>query len=529
MSPLLAARDVVRTLRRHPRARRRVLRARRGRGRRDHGPVGLGQVDAAALPRRDPPAGCGLRDLRRPRAHRDERPRAQRAAAARLRLRLPVRPARARARLPSRTRRCRCASRACGGARPSAGRRAGSSGSRSPTSRRKRPGEISGGEGQRVAVARALATEPRVLFADEPTGALDSLNGERVMELLTAAARDHGAAVVLVTHEPRVAAYADREIVVRDGRTPTAEPERRRAAELVGVRAAVSASRPGPRRAARRERRPRGLGADAARRARRRARRRRAAGRRRPCRARSPRATGATRRGCPWSRSPAPRGQRTPCASATAARPSATTDISGLAVEPDRAASGAPARRRPAARAGRDARLAGARGAPARAGLGAAARAAGPPRRRHDRAGGAARPGRARVPRRRPARARQGTFVADRFGIDYARPPIEPLFLLVLLVGVVVLLMPVAAFVGAAARIGGEARDRRLAAVRLVGADRGMARRIAVRRGAGGRGRGRARSAGSASSCCGRWSSASSCGASRCSPPTSRRRRPSSC
>jgi putative ABC transport system ATP-binding protein len=89
----------------------------------------------------------------------------------------------------------------------------------------KRPGDISGGEGQRVAVARALATEPRVLFADEPTGALDSLNGERVMELLTAAARDHGAAVVLVTHEPRVAAYADREIVVRDGRTPTAAPD----------------------------------------------------------------------------------------------------------------------------------------------------------------------------------------------------------------------------------------------------------------------------------------------------------------
>jgi len=88
---------------------------------------------------------------------------------------------------------------------------------------RKRPGDVSGGEGQRVAVARALAAEPRVLFADEPTGALDSLNGERVMQLLTAAARDHGAAVVLVTHEPRVAAYADREIIVRDGRTPTAE------------------------------------------------------------------------------------------------------------------------------------------------------------------------------------------------------------------------------------------------------------------------------------------------------------------
>ncbi|MEU4133039.1 ABC transporter ATP-binding protein [Streptomyces wuyuanensis] len=82
----------------------------------------------------------------------------------------------------------------------------------------KRPGEVSGGQGQRVAVARALVTGPRVLFADEPTGALDSLNGERVMHLLTDAARDTGAAVVLVTHEARVAAYSDREIVVRDGK-----------------------------------------------------------------------------------------------------------------------------------------------------------------------------------------------------------------------------------------------------------------------------------------------------------------------
>ncbi|MBO1334644.1 ABC transporter ATP-binding protein [Streptomyces sp. VRA16 Mangrove soil] len=81
----------------------------------------------------------------------------------------------------------------------------------------KRPGEISGGQGQRVAVARALVTGPRVLFADEPTGALDSLNGERVMELLTDAARSANAAVVLVTHEARVAAYSDREVVVRDG------------------------------------------------------------------------------------------------------------------------------------------------------------------------------------------------------------------------------------------------------------------------------------------------------------------------
>ena len=84
---------------------------------------------------------------------------------------------------------------------------------------KKRPGEVSGGQGQRVAVARALVTSPRVLFADEPTGALDSLNGERVMDLLTDAARSTNAAVVLVTHEARVAAYSDREIVVRDGKS----------------------------------------------------------------------------------------------------------------------------------------------------------------------------------------------------------------------------------------------------------------------------------------------------------------------
>lgn len=82
----------------------------------------------------------------------------------------------------------------------------------------KRPGEISGGQGQRVAVARALAGSPKVIFADEPTGALDSLNGERVMELLTEAARSANVAVVLVTHEARVAAYSDRDVTVRDGR-----------------------------------------------------------------------------------------------------------------------------------------------------------------------------------------------------------------------------------------------------------------------------------------------------------------------
>lgn len=83
---------------------------------------------------------------------------------------------------------------------------------------RRRPGELSGGEGQRVAMARALIGRPDVVFADEPTGSLDSLAGERVMDLLVDAGRDQGATVLLVTHDARVAAYADREVVVRDGR-----------------------------------------------------------------------------------------------------------------------------------------------------------------------------------------------------------------------------------------------------------------------------------------------------------------------
>ena len=82
----------------------------------------------------------------------------------------------------------------------------------------RRSGELSGGQAQRVALARGLITRPAVLFADEPTGSLDSLTGEQVMGLLTAAARDQGSTVILVTHEPRVAAYARREVIVRDGR-----------------------------------------------------------------------------------------------------------------------------------------------------------------------------------------------------------------------------------------------------------------------------------------------------------------------
>jgi len=88
---------------------------------------------------------------------------------------------------------------------------------------RHRAGEMSGGQAQRVALARGLVARPEVLFADEPTGSLDSLNGERVMELLAKSARDQGTTVVLVTHEPRVAAYADREVIVRDGRVAAAQ------------------------------------------------------------------------------------------------------------------------------------------------------------------------------------------------------------------------------------------------------------------------------------------------------------------
>ncbi|MFE6056845.1 ABC transporter ATP-binding protein [Kitasatospora sp. NPDC056446] len=90
----------------------------------------------------------------------------------------------------------------------------------------RRSGELSGGQAQRVALARGLVARPRVLFADEPTGALDSLTGEQVMDLMVASAREQGTTVILVTHEARVAAYADREAIVRDGvaRTLSAGP-----------------------------------------------------------------------------------------------------------------------------------------------------------------------------------------------------------------------------------------------------------------------------------------------------------------
>jgi putative ABC transport system ATP-binding protein len=82
----------------------------------------------------------------------------------------------------------------------------------------RRTGELSGGQAQRVALARAVVAQPKVLFADEPTGSLDTLTGEMVMDLLVGIAREEGTTVVLVTHDARVAAYADREVLVRDGK-----------------------------------------------------------------------------------------------------------------------------------------------------------------------------------------------------------------------------------------------------------------------------------------------------------------------
>jgi putative ABC transport system ATP-binding protein len=81
----------------------------------------------------------------------------------------------------------------------------------------RRSGEMSGGQAQRVALARGLVTSPKVIFADEPTGSLDSLAGEKVMQLLVEQARETQTTVVVVTHEPMTAAHADREVIVRDG------------------------------------------------------------------------------------------------------------------------------------------------------------------------------------------------------------------------------------------------------------------------------------------------------------------------
>jgi putative ABC transport system ATP-binding protein len=86
---------------------------------------------------------------------------------------------------------------------------------------------LSMGERQRVMIARALSTEPRLLLADEPTGSLDSQRGREVLELLTELCREHQVAIVLVSHDPQAAAYADRVYALRDGKLGEYEPDSR--------------------------------------------------------------------------------------------------------------------------------------------------------------------------------------------------------------------------------------------------------------------------------------------------------------
>jgi putative ABC transport system ATP-binding protein len=81
-----------------------------------------------------------------------------------------------------------------------------------------RPSELSGGQQQRVAIARALVTRPQVVFADEPTGALDSVTSREVLKLLRGLVDEHQLTVVMVTHDPRAASYADRAVFLADGR-----------------------------------------------------------------------------------------------------------------------------------------------------------------------------------------------------------------------------------------------------------------------------------------------------------------------
>jgi putative ABC transport system ATP-binding protein len=104
-----------------------------------------------------------------------------------------------------------------------------------------RPAELSGGEQQRVAVARALVAQPKVLFADEPTGALDTQSAREVLALLRSAVQDEGQTVVMVTHDPVAASYADSVLFLADGRlagelvAPTAQAVAERLAHLGAV------------------------------------------------------------------------------------------------------------------------------------------------------------------------------------------------------------------------------------------------------------------------------------------------------
>src|SRR5699024_6539196 len=98
----------------------------------------------------------------------------------------------------------------------------------------RRPGELSGGQAQRVAIARALITSPGVIFADEPTGALDQQTGAEVLRVLTHAAKATGAALVVVTHDPGVAAQCANVVHMRDGIIVPHQPARAKEADVPG-------------------------------------------------------------------------------------------------------------------------------------------------------------------------------------------------------------------------------------------------------------------------------------------------------
>ena len=102
------------------------------------------------------------------------------------------------------------------------------------------PADLSGGQKQRVAIARALAGDPQIMLADEPTAALDSATGHKIVEMMRLLARDHGRAVVIVTHDPRVLELGDRVIRIEDGLIAKKPPKREVPAGLLTVSDAIA-------------------------------------------------------------------------------------------------------------------------------------------------------------------------------------------------------------------------------------------------------------------------------------------------